>query len=179
MPRLTKIYTRKGDTGKTSLRNQTVSKADLLVETVGTIDELNAVIGLISTQQLNNLEIEHILTRIQNDLFDFGGELHLPDRIVITADKVVWIEETLDRWNAPLPPLQEFILPTGTPASATAHIARSVCRRAERCLVRLHDAAPITNIEMLRYLNRLSDLLFVIARVLAREANRPEIMWEH
>lgn len=179
MPRLTKIYTRKGDKGHTTLRGQTISKGDLLVETVGTIDELNAVIGLITTQQLNNIDIEHIFTRIQNDLFDFGGELHLPERVVMTPEKITWLETTLDKWNAGLPSLQEFVLPAGNPASATTHIARTVCRRAERCLVRLHDESPLANPEMLKYLNRLSDLLFVIARVLMREDNLPEIMWEH
>lgn len=179
MPRLTKIYTRKGDKGKTTLQGHAISKGDLLVEVVGTIDELNAVIGLITTQQLNNSDIEHLFTRIQNDLFDFGGELHLPERIAITPEKITWLETTLDKWNAGLPALQEFVLPAGNSASATTHIARTVCRRAERCLVRLDDEAKLTNPEMLKYLNRLSDLLFVIARVLMREDNLPEVMWEH
>jgi len=177
--RLTKIYTRKGDKGYTTLRGKPIAKDDLLLEAIGTIDELNSVIGFVISLQINDNLIEHCLTQIQNDLFDLGGELHLPDRITITAEKVTQLERALDGWNKLLPPLKEFLLPRGNPKSAASHVARTVCRRAERCMVRLHRQVTLNNLEMLRYLNRLSDLLFVIARMLARESNEKEMMWEH
>lgn len=177
--RLSKIYTRKGDSGYTTLGDKPVSKDDLLVDAVGTIDELNSHLGMIFALNTRLADINTCLTQLQNDLFDLGGELHLPERIAITPDKVTYLENQLDTWNATLPPLKEFLLPRGNPASATAHIARTVCRRAERCLVRLHRQVPLQNIEPLRYLNRLSDLLFVCARVLAREENQEEKLWEH
>ena len=176
--RLTKIYTRKGDGGFTTLRDKPISKDDLLVEAVGTVDELNATIGMVVALKPNLPDVETALTRIQNDLFDFGGELHLPEHIAITAEKVTYLERQLDEWNNTLPPLKEFLLPRGTPASAACHIARTVCRRAERCLVRMHRQVPLSNMELLHYLNRLSDFLFVCARVLARESQSEEKMWE-
>lgn len=177
--RLTKIYTRKGDEGYTTLGDKPVSKDDLLIEALGTIDELNSVIGLIISQQIQSKDIENCLTQVQNDLFDMGAELHIPERVAITAEKVTTLEQMLDTWNATLPPLKEFLLPRGNPKSAAAHLARTVCRRAERCLVRLHRQVALNNREMLRYLNRLSDLLFVISRMLARESGEKEKMWEH
>lgn len=179
MPRLTKIYTRTGDEGYTSLADERISKDDLLLEALGTIDELNSSIGFILSQQLSQDDIKISLTKIQNDLFDLGGEMHVPQHVVITADKVTHLEELLDGWNEKLPPLKEFILPGGNIKSAACHMARTVCRRAERCLVRLHRRVSLNNPEMLRYLNRLSDVLFVIARVLAREDNSEEKMWTH
>jgi len=177
--RLTKLYTRKGDEGFTSLGDRPVSKDDLLIEALGTIDELNSTIGFIISLKIDDKEIEHCLTRIQNDLFDLGGEMHMPDRVVITAEKVTQLEQQLDFWNNTLPPLKEFLLPRGNSKSAASHVARTVCRRAERCMVRLHRQVTLNNPEMLRYLNRLSDLLFVIARILARESDEKEILWEH
>jgi cob(I)alamin adenosyltransferase len=179
--RLTKIYTRKGDKGHTLLGNKAISKDDLLIEALGTLDELNSLIGLVISLQTQDKDkkIEHCLTHIQNDLFDLGGELYLPERMTITADKVTHLEQMLDAWNKTLPPLKEFLLPRGNPPSAASHVARTVCRRAERCLVRLHRKTPLKNPEMLRYLNRLSDLIFVIARVLARENSQQELTWEH
>lgn len=178
MPRLTKIYTRKGDQGFTSLRNQSIAKDDFLVEAVGSLDELNAAIGLILASPVP-ADVNEVLTKIQNDLFDMGGELHLPEHIAITTEKVTWLEERLDHWNDNLPTLQEFILPRGNMSAVSAHLARTICRRAERDMVRLHRQQPLNNVEMLRYLNRLSDLLFVIARVLARVTDPNEKMWEH
>ena len=137
------------------------------------------MIGFIISLQIADKEIEHCLTHIQNDLFDLGGELHLPERIVMTPEKVTQLEHYLDGWNQSLPPLKEFLLPRGNPKSAAAHVARTVCRRAERCMVRLHRQVTLNNPEMLRYLNRLSDLLFVIARILARESEEKELLWEH
>jgi cob(I)alamin adenosyltransferase len=179
VPRLTKIYTRKGDQGFTSLRNQSVAKDDSLIEAVGTLDELNATLGLILASPDIPSEINAVLTKVQNDLFDMGGELHLPERIAITATNVTWLEQRLDNWNDALPPLQEFILPRGNMGAVSAHLARTICRRAERNMVHLHRQTPLSNLEILRYLNRLSDLLFVIARVLARTTNTHEKMWEH
>lgn len=176
--RLTKIYTRQGDAGYTTFRNQRLSKDDALIETLGTLDELNAAIGWITTLGSKNVTVTHCLHQIQQNLFNLGGELHTPQHIIITAEKVKELEQQLDEWNETLPPLKEFILPGGNPLSAACHIARTVCRRAERCLVRLHRQAPINNTEMLRYLNRLSDLLFVMSRILARETNEKELLWE-
>lgn len=176
--RLTKIYTRKGDNGFTNFGNNLISKDDLLIEALGSIDELNSAIGLIVTSQPSDADIEQCLTQIQNDLFDMGGELHLPAHIVITADKATWLEQQLDKWNATLPPLKEFILPRGNFAAASAHLSRTICRRAERALVRLHRQVPLNNTEMIRYLNRLSDVLFVAARMLARMTSKDERLWE-
>jgi cob(I)alamin adenosyltransferase len=177
--RLTKIYTRKGDEGYTTLGDNRVSKDDLLVEAVGTIDELNSVIGWVLSLQIKNNDIVNGLTQVQNDLFDMGGELHLPIHKVITAEKVTHLEQLLDAWNSTLPPLKEFLLPRGNIKSAASHVARTVCRRAERCLVRLHRQVTLNNTEMLRYLNRLSDLLFVVARMLGNETDEKEILWDH
>lgn len=179
MPRLTKIYTRKGDKGYTSLRDQSVAKDDFLVEAVGTLDELNAAIGLILAAPHMPSDVIEVLTSVQNHLFDMGGELHLPERIAVTSEKVTWLEERLDHWNDNLPTLQEFILPRGNQATASTHLARTICRRAERDMVRLHRQEPLNNPDILSYLNRLSDLLFVIARVLARTTDANEKMWEH
>lgn len=177
--RLTKIYTRKGDAGYTTLGENRVSKDDVLIEALGTLDELNSSIGLIFAFQIKVPEIEKCLTKVQNDLFDMGGELHLPHHQAITSEKVSYLETELDNLNSQLPPLKEFVLPRGNGTAAASHLARTICRRAERCLVRLHRQVPLANPELLRYLNRLSDLLFVIARTLARETAETEALWEH
>lgn len=177
--RLTKIYTRKGDNGFTTFGNERISKDDLIIEALGTLDELNSTIGFVISLKIEGEDIQRGLTKIQHDLFDMGGELYVASPIVITAEKVTGLEQMLDAWNSTLPPLKEFLLPRGNPTSAACHIARTVCRRAERCLVRLHRQVPLHNPEMLRYLNRLSDLLFVIARMLARENDEQEILWDH
>ena len=176
--RLTKIYTRKGDEGYTTLGDRSLSKDDLLVEAVGTVDELNSAIGLVLALPIQEKDIKQCLTQIQHDLFDLGGELHLPEHIAITAGKIVQLEQQLDAWNATLPPLKEFLLPGGNPTSAACHIARTVCRRAERCLVRLHRQMSLTNPDILKYINRLSDVLFVTARMLAKETLAQEILWD-
>src|SRR5262245_33982528 len=119
--RLTKIYTRQGDEGYTRLRDKSISKDDLLVEALGTIDELNSCIGFVISLQIQNKDIENCLTRIQHELFDFGGELHLPEHISITQEKVTALEKALDHWNQSLPPLKEFLLPRGNPKSAACH----------------------------------------------------------
>lgn len=176
--RLTRIYTGQGDQGYTSLGDNRLPKDDLLIEAIGTLDELNSFIGLIISLHIHTPSIENCLTNIQHDLFNIGGELHLPERIVITAVKVTQLEQALDEWNNTLPPLKEFLLPRGNTKSAACHIARTVCRRAERCMVRLHRQVTLHNPEILRYLNRLSDLLFVAARKLAEETQEEEILWE-
>lgn len=177
--RLTKIYTRKGDKGYTKLGNKPISKDEALIEALGTVDELNSMIGFVISLLNQHKEIEDCLTQIQNDLFDLGGELYLPDHVVITPQKVTRLEQRLDAWNETLPPLEEFLLPRGNPSSAGTHVARTVCRRAERCLVRLHRQTPLKNDDMIRYINRLSDLLFVIARILAYDNGKKELLWNH
>lgn len=178
MPRLTKIFTRKGDEGYTSLGDNRLSKDDLIIEALGDIDELNSFIGMIIAMRPQHDDVENCLTHIQQDLFDFGGEMHVPERKSITPEKVLWLETQLETWNKTLPPLKEFILPRGNPASTACHVARTVCRRAERSLVRLHRQTTLSNPEMLRYLNRLSDLLFVMSRILAKVSREEEMMWE-
>jgi cob(I)alamin adenosyltransferase len=177
--RLTKIYTRRGDAGYTTFRDSSIPKDDFLIEAIGTIDELNSAIGLVVALHCKDKTVENALNAIQNDLFNLGGELHSPEHVAITAEKVSQLEQQLDEWNSTLPPLKEFLLPRGNQLSAASHLARTICRRAERCLVRLHRQTPLSNTEMLRYLNRLSDVLFVLSRILARETNEEEKMWEH
>ncbi|OGT39751.1 MAG: ATP:cob(I)alamin adenosyltransferase [Gammaproteobacteria bacterium RIFCSPHIGHO2_12_FULL_38_14] len=177
--RLTKIYTRKGDKGHTHLAGKERPKDDALVEAVGTIDELNAHIGFVISLSISNQDIKNKLTEIQHALFDIGGELHAPSYVKITAEKITDLEMTIDHWNNQLPPLEEFILPRGNSCVAACHIARTVCRRAERTLVKLHRETPLNNPELLRYINRLSDVLFVFARILAAKHHDEEILWKH
>jgi cob(I)alamin adenosyltransferase len=177
--RLSKIYTRKGDDGTTSLdAKNRIPKNNIRIEAMGTIDELNSAIGMVLAFNVETLNVETALKQIQQDLFDLGGELCPPHRIVITSEKVSQLEHWLDEWNETLPPLKEFILPGGNPKSATCHLARTICRRAERDLVSLNESEPL-NPEIIRYVNRLSDVLFVAARVLARETHSEEVMWQH
>lgn len=176
--RLTKIVTRNGDAGFTTIGDKRLSKDDLIIDVVGNLDELNSHLGMVLALHPNHEEIEACLTQIQQDLFDFGAEFHVPERIAINAEKIIWLENQLEGWNKSLPPLKEFVLPRGNPATAAMHVARTVCRRTERSLVRLHRNVTLHNPEMLRYLNRLSDLLFVASRLLARMNNKEELMWE-
>jgi cob(I)alamin adenosyltransferase len=176
--RLTKIVTRNGDEGYTTLGDSRHSKDDLTIEALGNIDELNSSIGMILALRPQNESVEICLTQVQQDLFDIGAEMHVPERVVITPEKVLWLETQLENWNRTLPPLKEFLLPRGNPPSAACHIARTVCRRAERSLVRLHRQVTLANPEMLRYLNRLSDLLFVTSRIVAKVSQEEELMWE-
>ncbi len=174
--RLSKIYTRTGDDGTTGLGDGSrTDKDNPRVEAYGTVDELNSLIGLVLAEAVPET-VQGCLTRVQNELFDLGGELCLPGQTLIADDRVARLEEDLDAFNADLPPLKEFILPAGDRAAATCHVARSVCRRAERRLVTLARDEDVNEV-LLRYLNRLSDLLFVIARVLARRDGSDEVMW--
>jgi len=175
--RLTKIYTRTGDTGTTGLADGSrVDKASLRIDALGDIDEVNSLLGLLIAEDLNG-EISSHLRKIQHALFDLGGEVSLVDSIVINADQVQFLEQLIDQFNEPLPALKEFILPGGNRAAATCHLARSVCRRAERQLVRLEKTGQVNQLSLV-YLNRLSDLLFVFCRVLARQEGGKEICWD-
>jgi cob(I)alamin adenosyltransferase len=176
--RLTKIYTRTGDAGTTGLGNgERVPKDHLRVEAYGTVDELNSAIGvLLATPELP-APVADCLTRVQHRLFDLGGELCLPGHRAIGAEAVARLEEHLDAFNADLPPLKDFVLPGGAPSAAACHLARTVCRRAERRCWRLAGEESVNEFA-LQYLNRLSDLLFVIARLLNRAAGRDEPIWQ-
>ncbi|EIJ41591.1 ATP:cob(I)alamin adenosyltransferase [Beggiatoa alba B18LD] len=175
--RLSKIYTRTGDTGETGLGDGSrVEKDSNWIEAYGTVDELNSLIGMLLAHELP-ANIHDCLMTIQHDLFDLGGELCMPNYQIITPDYITRLENTLDTFNADLPPLKNFILPSGNMATATCHLARTVCRRAERRVVSLMRTVSI-NPEGLKYLNRLSDLLFVLARVLARLNGEEEVLWQ-
>ena len=175
--RLSRIYTRTGDDGSTGLADGSrVSKAGARVEAYGTVDELNATIGLVLAQSMP-APVRESLVRIQHELFELGGELATPGAVTVKAEAVERLEQELDACNAALPPLKEFILPGGGRAAAACHLARTVARRAERRLVAL-AAAEEVNAESRRYLNRLSDLLFVYCRVLTRAEAGEEILWQ-
>ena len=176
--RLSKIYTRTGDDGTTGLGDGSrVDKDSLRVETFGTVDELNSIIGLVLASRVNDA-VRVCLTRTQHELFDLGGELCMPGYTLIPETCVDQLEAELDRFNEDLPPLKDFILPGGSEPAARCHLARTVCRRAERLVVSLAKIEDINEVS-LRYLNRLSDLLFVIARVLARANGGSEVLWVH
>lgn len=173
--RLTKIYTRTGDNGSTSLGDGTrVSKDNLRIAVIGEIDELNSCIGVLLAENLPT-EVKACLTDIQHDLFDLGGELCLPGHVGIVQGQVERLEKTLDTFNDDLSPLKEFILPGGSRAASLAHLARTVCRRAERSLVKLSNSDNVSEASR-NYINRLSDLLFVLGRVLNREHG--DILWQ-
>jgi cob(I)alamin adenosyltransferase len=175
--RLSKIYTRTGDDGSTGLGDGArVSKESLRVEAYGTVDETNSALGVVLAIPELPPDIRRTLTEIQHDLFDLGGELCIPGHVMITAAHVARLEQELDGFNEGLPPLKEFILPGGGAAAAACHLARTICRRAERrcwSLAREENVAA----EALKYLNRLSDLLFVLARILARGSAAGEVVW--
>ncbi len=175
--RLSKIYTRTGDDGTTGLGDGSrVAKDCQRVEAYGTVDELNSLIGMILAYELPDT-VRACLVEVQHDLFDLGGEFSVPGYQGIQENYVTRLESQLDEFNTALPSLKEFILPAGGLATSTAHLARAVCRRAERraiTLAREEDVNPAT----IHYLNRLSDLLFVIARVLARFENGTEVLWQ-
>lgn len=175
--RLSKIYTRTGDGGTTALGDGSrVSKDDLQVETFGTLDELNSQLGLLLALKIP-IEIRNILAEIQHILFDMGGELCMPGTRAIEQIHINWLESSLDRLNADLPYLQEFVLPGGNQAAAVCHIARTVCRRCERISVSLSKTTAINPL-VITFLNRLSDLLFVVARILARQDGSEEVLWK-
>jgi cob(I)alamin adenosyltransferase len=175
--RLTKIYTRTGDGGTTGLASGArVAKDAPRIEAIGAVDELNSTIGALLAENLPE-PVRTCLDGVQHDLFDLGGELSVPGHAIVGKAHVQRLELELDRFNAGLPPLKDFILPGGSRPAALAHIARTVCRRAERRLVTLsrkQKTAPA----LPAYLNRLSDLLFVVARLLNRAAGRSDVLWQ-
>lgn len=176
--RLSKIYTRTGDDGSTGLGDGTrVGKDSARVNAYGTVDEANSSIGVVLAAQVPD-DIRKLLTTVQHQLFDLGGELCIPGHAAISAEDVDALERQLDQYNETLSPLKDFILPAGGEAAARCHLARTIVRRAERETVTLarHDAVRP---EAIRYLNRLSDLLFVLARVLARADGQGEVLWNH
>lgn len=175
--RLSKIYTRTGDDGSTGLGDGSrVNKDDARVEAFGDVDEFNSALGVLLTHDLPEA-LRTQLTRVQHDLFNLGGELCIPGYVMIKQEDCERLEQLIDHYNAGLPPLKEFIIPGGSPAAAACHLARTVCRRAERRVVALARGA-IINQHALIYLNRLSDLLFVLARVLARKEGASEEQWQ-
>jgi cob(I)alamin adenosyltransferase len=177
--RLSRIYTRTGDDGTTGLGDGTrVRKDDPRVEAYGTVDELNSVIGMVLAVPGLPEPIARCLVEVQHDLFDLGGELCIPGHRAIEAGRITALEQMLDGFNENLPPLKDFILPGGGPAAAACHLARTTARRAERRVWTLSQTSTVA-IEVPQYLNRLSDLLFVIARVLARHENGTEVLWRH
>lgn len=176
--RLSKIYTRTGDDGSTGLGDGTrVGKDSPRVDAYGTVDELNSAIGIVLAQELPET-IRDALVEIQHELFDLGGELCIPGMTMIADADVARLEQRLDALNDDLPPLKDFILPGGGAAAAHCHLARTICRRAERAAVELSRGEDVRG-EAIRYLNRLSDLLFVMARVLARGSGHGEALWRH
>ncbi len=182
-----RIYTRSGDTGETGLfGGQRLSKDDLRVEAYGTVDELNAVLGVVRAQG-PEAEVDALLFSLQNDLFLLGADLATPaaedthkGRITVErveAERTARLEQAIDRYEAALPPLTQFILPGGHPVAAALHVGRVVCRRAERRCVALARATEDINPEIVRYLNRLSDLLFVLARYANHHNGVPDVVW--
>jgi cob(I)alamin adenosyltransferase len=175
--RLSKITTRTGDDGSTGLGDGSrTGKDSLRIDAMGEVDELNSHIGVLLAEPLPE-PIGRQLILIQHDLFDLGGELCIPDHNMLSEQRVADLEKLLHELNAELPALREFILPGGSRAAALAHVARTVCRRSERCLVAMqrHEAVSAN---ALRYLNRLSDLLFVMARVLNRATGSDDVLWQ-
>lgn len=176
--RLSKIYTKTGDDGSTGLGDGSrVAKDSARVTAYGTVDEANSAIGLILACDMQD-DVREILLSVQHHLFDLGGELCIPGHSAIFDEDITQLEKTLDKFNADLPALKDFILPGGGMAASHCHMARTITRRAERETVTLshHDAVRP---EAIRYLNRLSDLLFVLARVLARASGHGEVLWNH
>ena len=176
--RLSKIYTKTGDDGTTGLGDGSrVAKDSARVAAYGTVDEANSCIGLVLATEIPD-DVRSLLVSVQHQMFDLGGELCIPGHAAIFDADIERLEQHLDAFNDPLPPLKDFILPGGGEAAARCHVARTVVRRAERETVTLsrHDAVRP---EAIRYLNRLSDLLFVLARVLARASGHGEVLWNH
>jgi cob(I)alamin adenosyltransferase len=174
--RITKVYTRAGDNGETSLvGGKRVSKASLRVEAYGDIDELNSVLG-VARAEIDDAEVDEVLRRIQNQLFTLGADLASPAEVAVPRVNSEWvphIEQLIDHFNAQLPPLEEFILPGGRRGAALLHLARTVCRRAERHTVALSHQEPVGEAASV-YINRLSDLLFVLARLVNRRRGGAE-----
>lgn len=176
--RLSKIVTRTGDSGTTGLGDGTrVAKDCLRIDMIGEIDELNSSLGVLLAEELPSA-IRSALLRIQHDLFDLGGEICIPESSVINETHIKRLENLIEAFNGELAPLREFILPGGTRAAALAHLSRTVCRRAERQIVRLSNVENVADFAR-KYLNRLSDLLFVFGRALNKSGGHNDVLWEH
>jgi len=176
--RLSRIVTRTGDAGTTGLGDGSrVAKDAPRIAAIGAVDELNSTLGVLLADELP-VAVRDCLVQVQHDLFDLGGELSIPGDAAVGEAHVVRLEEAVETFNAELEPLREFILPGGTRPAALAHVARTVCRRAERDVVTLAASDAVSD-PTRRYLNRLSDLLFVVARTLNRVAGRPDVLWRH
>jgi len=176
--RLSKITTRTGDAGETGLGDGArVSKNSARVQALGDVDELNSALGVVLAEDLPE-PVREALLEAQHDLFDLGGELSIPGHRMLREEQVTRLERALESWNAGLPALKEFILPGGSRAAAAAHLARAICRRAERSAVALSKGENVSG-EALKYLNRLSDLLFVAGRALNRHAGQGDVQWRH
>ena len=174
--RLSKIVTRTGDAGTTGLGDGTrVAKDSARIDAIGAVDELNSTLGVLLAEPLPE-PVKACLIEVQHDLFDLGGELSIPGYQAVNEAQALRLEDAVERFNADLPPLKEFILPGGSRAASLAHVARTVCRRAERALVHLGATAEVRE-PTRKYLNRLSDLLFVLARVLNRAAGGTDVLW--
>jgi cob(I)alamin adenosyltransferase len=176
--RLSKITTRTGDRGETGLGDGSrVPKSSPRVRALGDVDELNSAIGLLAAEA-PPAEIAELLSDVQHDLLDLGGELSIPGHAMLADAQIERLDARIATWNAELPPLKEFILPGGTRAAAAAHLARTICRRAERSVVELNEKEKVSE-AALRYLNRLSDLLFIAGRRLNQVAGRGDVQWRH
>jgi len=177
--RLSRIYTRTGDDGTTGLGDGTrVPKEHPRVEAYGSVDEASSAIGMVLAVPGLPTAVTECLVEVQHELFDLGGELCMPGHRAITAEHVTRLEHALDGFNEPLPPLKDFILPGGGAAASACHLARTITRRAERRVWELTRTEPVAP-PVAQYLNRLSDLLFVVARVLARHESGSEVLWRH
>jgi len=175
--RLSKIYTRTGDAGTTGLGDGSrTAKNSPRIAAMGDVDELNSLIGVILSEALTE-DIRELLVGIQHDLFDLGGELCIPGSALLKATQPARLETAIDRYNEELGPLKEFILPGGTRAAALTHLARTVCRRAERLTVALAADEPVSD-TVRQYLNRLSDLMFVLGRWLNKAAGGGDVLWQ-
>ena len=175
--RLSKIVTRTGDAGTTGLGDGSrTTKDSLRIDAIGEVDELNSSIGLLLCEDLP-ARVRAALLDIQHDLFDLGGELCLPGMAVMQDAQVARLEDLAEEFNRDLPMLKEFILPGGTRPAAVAHLCRTICRRAERSMVRLNGAEPLSDAAR-RYINRLSDLLFILGRLLNRAGGRGDVLWQ-
>ena len=175
--RLSKIVTRTGDAGTTGLGDGSrTTKDSLRIDAIGEVDELNSSLGVLLCEEMPDA-VRGALLDVQNDLFDLGGELCLPGMEVIKENQVARLEAAAEDFNADLPMLKEFILPGGTRAASLAHLSRTVCRRAERAMVRLHNVEALSD-PARRYINRLSDLLFILGRALNRAGGRGDVLWQ-
>jgi cob(I)alamin adenosyltransferase len=175
--RLSRIVTRTGDGGTTGLGDGTrVGKESARIAAIGDVDELNSALGVLRSETLPK-EVDALLVGVQHDLFDLGGELSIPGYTAMTDEHVARLESLVEHYNADLPPLKDFILPGGSRPAALTHVCRTVCRRAERSVVHLAGSEAVGDCAR-RYLNRLSDLLFVLARALNRAGGHPDVLWQ-